>query len=677
MNVSLCMSPEILELRMHLTSLLERGMNGISDDFIDIPDLHPHARIARELTPGGYGHGDMHVFTDGSCKNGRATWAISIIQQYPYHGQLKYRRVGFAAGEVDGSLGTCEQTAMDAEATAIIAMVEFALGNCHRPDVRFHCHFDAQTAGFGASGTYNVACSAGDPSQRQVAARILMSMLERKLAASGSFVRGIHVKAHQGHPWNEMVDSIAKAVWHGWQPPHAFLFRSGGLLGHSLAQWAWLEIAPDAELPDIATILRNDPPTAEQGEVDSTLLNKQVCERQHSAPVQLKMATVNVGTRDYHNETEYGMAWKALELAKQFDEHNLHVVGIQECRARVSKRVTTGPYIRLIQAGVHGQAGVELWIHGRAFQRMFRCGFNADKDLSVWYSTARILAVRCSVGTMQFDLAVLYATQRGRSHQEISSWWTEILDLFRNRQREVPLFILGDLNCRVGSVNDHNIGSHAGDLEDEAGSLLRSFCNESELMIPATFSHLHEGPTGPFFARNGASSRIDFILIPQHCQHYVIRSYVDQHIDVMNGDRDHKPLVLEIEFHWKPSGETGFSRFQFYDRDAARRSVQNEGPCFLDDVPLQDWNMDVNQHWTVLRQKLQQKVGQDFPKQKRKQRQHYFQPHTWQLLCDRKELRMQHRAIQRAIHLKFLQRCFRAWAAFAFSDRPSESAQQC
>ena len=374
------------------------------------------------------------------------------------------------------------------------------------------------------------------------------------------------------------------------------------LIGHG---WRF---APDKELPDIATILRNDPPHTEQGEIDSTLLRRPGSAGQSPAEVQLKMATVNVGTMDYHNQVEYGMAWKALELAKQFDEQNLHVIGVQECRARVSKRVTTGPYIRLIQAGVHGQAGVELWIHGRAFQRMFQCDFNADTDLTVWHSTERVLAVRCSVGAMQFDIVVLYAPQRGRTHHEM------------NRPQEVPLFILGDLNCRVGSVNDHTIGSHAGDLEDEAGSMLRRLCNELELMIPATFSHIHEGPSGTFLAHNGASSRIDYILVPQYCQHDVIRSYVDQHIDVMNGDRDHKPSVLEIKFHWKPHGNTGFSRFPFYDRDAARRSVQNEGPCLLDDVPPQDWDMDVNKHWTVLRQQMQQKVGKDFPKQKRESR---------------------------------------------------------
>ena len=115
------------------------------------------------------------------------------------------------------------------------------------------------------------------------------------------------------------------------------------------------------------TILRNDPPSTHQGEMDSTLVRRQEDASGRQASVHLKLATVNVGTMDYHNDIEYGMNWKALELAKQFDEQNLHVVGIQECRARVSRRVTTGPYARLIQAGVQGQAGVEIVVSLSSF----------------------------------------------------------------------------------------------------------------------------------------------------------------------------------------------------------------------------------------------------------------------------------------------------------------------
>ena len=78
-----------------------------------------------------------------------------------------------------------------------------------------------------------------------------MTILERKMDAKNGKVIGLHVKAHQGHPWNEMADSLAKAVWRGWTPHITFAFKSGDLLKHPLAQWAWLEVAPDAELPNL------------------------------------------------------------------------------------------------------------------------------------------------------------------------------------------------------------------------------------------------------------------------------------------------------------------------------------------------------------------------------------------------------------------------------------------
>ena len=59
---------------------------------------------------------------------------------------------------------------------------------------------------------------------------------------------------------------------------------------------------------------------------------------------------------------------------------------------------------------------------------------------------------------------------------------------------------------------------------------------------------------------------------------------------------------------------------------------------------------------------MQMKAGKHFPKQKRKQRQLYFQSNTWLLLCDRRDLRIRHRDIQRTIQLKVLFRCFQAWA---------------
>jgi hypothetical protein len=46
------------------------------------------------------------------------------------NGPSTLHRVGFAAGEVSEDFGPCDQTSLDAEATAIIAMIEYALALC-------------------------------------------------------------------------------------------------------------------------------------------------------------------------------------------------------------------------------------------------------------------------------------------------------------------------------------------------------------------------------------------------------------------------------------------------------------------------------------------------------------------------------------------------------------------
>ena len=71
--------------------------------------------------------------------------------------------------------------------------------------------------------------------------------------------------------------------------------------------------------------------------------------------------------------------------------------------------------------------------------------------------------------------------------------------------------------------------------------------------------------------------------------------------------------------------------------------------------------MDVNAHWAGMRQHLQIGAANQFPRQKRKPRQLYFSERTWKLLCDRKDLRQQHREIHRSIHRHLLRTVFEVW----------------
>ena len=183
--------PVIDALVKSLQAIYDRGHSGINCDFMVVPHIHPHARIACEWVPPGSHNGHVwHIFTDGSAKKEIATWAIVIIKEVCLDGRLTYARVGYAAGEVNEALGPVDQNAMDAEATAIIAMVEYAIANCVAPESHVYCHFDAMAVGFGATGVYGMPQRRGSTSTRQKAARILMTVLERRMEQQTGVCKG-------------------------------------------------------------------------------------------------------------------------------------------------------------------------------------------------------------------------------------------------------------------------------------------------------------------------------------------------------------------------------------------------------------------------------------------------------------------------------------------------------
>ena len=656
------MAWSISTLQDCLHRIQARGTEGINSDFAIVPHLHPHARVAAEWVSEAPSEvNTWHIFTDGSAKQERATWAMVILQELHVKGATHYARVGYAAGEVTDEIGEVDQNAMDAEATAIIAMIEFALANCDKPNVEIYCHFDAWTVGFGAMGASAIPCKRDSSSERQKAARILMTILERRAEVMRGSCKGLHVCAHQGNPWNEMVDSIAKEVWKGWRPRRAFHFKSGPLLRHQLADWAWIEAAPSHELPGLERILQNETPRTEKGILDATLQGTAHQNFRSIDSAKIKVATANVGTMLYDSERSPGVSSKAMELLRQFEENEVHIIGVQESRANKTQCIESGPYTRMIVAGEKGNAGVELWVNGKAIATTFQADFNPRQDLCVWYHNKRIIAARCNFGQVVFDIMVLYAPQKGRPQQEILDWWDELEDVVAKRDRNVNLICLGDLNCKVGSISTCGIGEHAGDLEDEGGERFRAFCDGQNLIVPSTFAHWHHGVTNTFVSAHNTQSRLDYIAISAACQTGVVESYVDVDMDMMNGDRDHRPLVMMLAIQCCQKQAGWMKKCNSYDRNAARaRAVKQQG-TMLDSFPEQEWSADVNLHWSNLRQHMQEKAVKWFPCPKRKPRQLYFSDRTWNLLCDRKDLRKQHREIQRQLKRHVLHRIFHAW----------------
>ena len=150
---------------------------------------------------------DLHAYTDGSAKNGVAGWAVVILQWDFLSGRAAL--VGGFGGNVvtdtedDRFVGPATPDARAAELSAIVWILLWLIGNKDLMNVwRMTIHFDSTSAGFAASGDWNL----GDGTLASKARHL--SQACEALWGRGT-LNWRHVKGHSGQPWNEFADSLA------------------------------------------------------------------------------------------------------------------------------------------------------------------------------------------------------------------------------------------------------------------------------------------------------------------------------------------------------------------------------------------------------------------------------------------------------------------------------------
>eukprot|EP00435_Cladocopium_sp_Y103_P039621 s1783_g10.t1 len=650
----------LAQLQGELNYLLDEPWKGLNTDFTILPDMHPIAQVAQQSTL----QGDeslstvFHIFTDGSYGRGVAAWSFVLLAEWRTQQCTKFVRIGYAAGLVTSEIGKVTQSAHDAEATALIAAAEYLLTRRDAHSCEINLHFDALATGKGSSGYYNQIRQTPDESERQAAARLLLSLVQRRVKAFA----GLHVHAHDGQPWNEMADSLAGQARRGWSPMNQVVWKSAGLLRHPLRNWAWLMVNPTDELPHLQELLRNEQADSYQGYIDSVLQDSCANVEEEVWHAKVKIATVNVGTLQQDERLPGSdVSCKTNELLQQFQEKNFHFIGVQEGRARYNRTVTHGPFTCFVSTAQNGVGGVELWINTASISETFQLPFEPTKDVCVWHTSPRLLMTRCHIGALTLEIAVGYAPQRGRPSSEIVQWWNEVRDVLGQARQDAACILLGDFNCKLGSVTSQASGTAGADLEDVGGALFRERCQDFDFIIPSTMDMYHHGSHWTFRSPLGHTSRLDFIALSAHCAEAIFATYVDEDIDVLNGDRDHRVLAIELSVKASAPSTSMKMRKPLYDRDAARNAMKAGSGNLLLDFEQCPWSDDVNFHWSKLRDHMQLQASAHFPKGKRQKRQLYFSQQAWDLVCYRKDLRQEHRALQRGRNMRCMPFFFAVW----------------
>ena len=512
--------------------------DAIANCYDQIPDLHPFARLALASTSGNEFRQirRYHVFTDGSAKrdahqSGKAAWAFHVVCESEFGTSRTFHRIGFTGAMVDGNLWSCHMDSLDAEAVALIHVADWLISQ--KGPIDCTVHFDAKAVGFGAFGHYNVACDASAPREIQHVARALFAVAQ----ALHPGLKCAHVKAHDGQPDNETADSIAYAILRGWEPPCHPPCRVCAIAAHPLRDWAWMECAPNAELPSIENVLKGMGYPAQLG-ADYLEVGEMMAESQVTS-VTWKFGSANVCTLE---DPKDNAGVKVGILQKQAQQACYDVFILQETRSRHDMCSENDDFLRIGSAAHNGQGGVEIWFRKRGSFLETGFGEIQKNHLIAWHADHRILGLSIMHPALECDIVGIYAPQSGRTDQEIKDWWSTLCEVLDKRPSHGPLFLIGDANAKIGAVNSSAIGDLAPDFEDCAGEMLRDCCSRFSLILPSTFGEWHEGPTATFSSTRGGQSRVDYIAVPEACRDGVTGSWVDEDFDLMNGDFDHKAI---------------------------------------------------------------------------------------------------------------------------------------
>ena len=646
----------VADLKQVVQALLDNTWKGLNCDFTAVHPLHPAAQYAIAHTTSNQHSNCFHIFTDGSCKGQSAAWAFVVLCEHQDANGPSYSRIGYAGARMppkkDG-----RWTAADTEAAAIINMADYLLARPWVQGMQLHCHFDAKAIGLASFGDQNVYKKLRDIQSLPYRARVVMTMVQRKFHCSP-----FHVHAHQSNPFNEAADSIAGFLRRGYDVPVPAESRLQPLFAHPLCEWAWLEVCPDIEVPDLETILQDADRWRDQAWMDSTLKPAfDPCPVSGAATAfHLQLATANVGTLNYQAGGEGVVtSVKSKELAKQFTDHGWDIICLQETRARHDAMANEGPFTRLIASGTRGQAGVEIWLNIDNLNDKFKCTIDPSKDIVVWHSSPRVIAAHVSFNGWKMDVVSCYAPQRGRPFSEVQQWWEELHTILNTRSWQGPLWIGGDFNCAVGSHCSDHVGTLNPDFEDPAGELFHDFARSWNLRITNTHEEVFSGHSWTYEGPRGARSRIDYILVSEDLWPGLCRVTSVDTVESLTGGHDHTPLLSDIVIQHAAGPQAPMKRQMIYDRHKARSATTDID--LVSCLPGIPWQMAANEHWSNIRDCLQNAAKMTFPKGKRQRRQVYFSDKLWALVCHKKDIKQQHKHQQQTLRWLILRQMFHAW----------------
>ena len=614
------------------------------------------------------GISSIAVFTDGSFGHGFSSWAFVVIAESPAGPFL----LAWARGKVclqgqEGFIGAPEHSALSAERSAVFWAVAWLIGV--NPAIPYTLHCDCVVAAFQANGKFG----ASTQSAFAAACRSLVQVLEARGSFSATSI--LHVRGHQGHPYNEFADTLAGDSHIGDTPfpdQYSSLCRwaSDGVL-----PWLWLSVAAWHH-PDNWPIARGHqfvdahgnctltPEGLSHQDFFGSQLTTESQKGRDPTRFRIEGLLLTVNVQSLCEDEGSQLANRVPYIREQLEWIGCAVAGFQETRAKATSTIVSQSHVRFLSScDSHGCLGVELW-----FSKTVPFGWVGSmplrflaEDFRVLHWTPRILFVRFVKGSLRILFVTCHAPTATSPERE--SWWKSFADLLLHTANGDKVIILGDLNARLCEPLPGRVGELVWECEHPPPAPFFRIIRELDLWLPATFHECHHGLSHTWSSPGGTStSRIDFILIPTGWWVPPEGSSVLYHVDFGQTGLDHFAVQLHASASltaWLPFQAR---RLRFDSAKATQPESAATVQAIFDAAPPVPWEIDSHHHYHRVSSYLLEAFAAQFPVRKGARRRTFFSETTWSLRQQRVWLRKQAHIASANATFSDLRCAFQAWS---------------
>ena len=428
--------------------------------------------------------------------------------------------------------------------------------------------------------------------------RGLFSVIQHR---GGRHFLGRHVKAHEGHPWNELADTAAnrfrcdntpmlglcsiamafRSVDWAWAPSIETLGMPPLAYGPNGASWVLNRHRGLGPLPTSAIPMHGDEHTpSAMPDEDSSWLG-----------LSIKALCANVQS----------MAGKHKYLEAQLVRGEFDIAFFQETKIKGGLFSTSSFHRFASEHDSHW--GVAIWIRKSLVINGNLTAITLS-DCRVLCSEPRLLAITIQVCGVSVLCVAAHLPQQQHGHDPRSALYKSITALL-NAPRQFDIVLFGvDANARLPCGFNGVTGEVEHGEPDQYGFDFVEFLANVSLWVPATFSACHSGTSATWRHPHGHTSRIDFLCIGGTASHEGVHSWTDTDFDLLTAADDHGAVAVSGYF-WICKAAHGHDILLRRRYDVSKLTSSEGQQCISDalhEIANVPWSVDVNSHAAYIEQ---------------------------------------------------------------------------